>query len=175
LTADIDERIRRILVAVVLDQLFEARKRNYVPPFLAVIEEGHRFAPQEEETYCKKVLRKIAREGRKFGFGLCITSQRIVGLDKDVLSQCGTKIILRIDSRTDLDFLAPFLEYTSPEEFARVPYLPNGVAVVSGVTVRSPTITCVRERRSKHGGDGAKILPSNPYNLNQVQARNTLA
>ncbi|MHA1593966.1 MAG: helicase HerA-like domain-containing protein [Candidatus Baldrarchaeia archaeon] len=148
-SGEMEEHVRRTFVGAFLNELFEARRKGIIPPLLVVVEESHRFAPQEEETFSKSVLRKIAREGRKFGIGLCITSQRVVGLDKDVISQCGTKIILRIDSRTDLDYIRP---YIPAEDFQRIPYLPTGTATITGVAVRHSILAEIRPRKSKHGG-----------------------
>ena len=153
LSEDIEEKTRQSLVGILLDNLFKARKNKEIPPLLVVVEESHRFAPQDYECYSKYMMRKIVREGRKFGIGLCITSQRLVGLDKDVLSQCGTKFILRIDSKTDLDYIRPFLDYTSTSDLDRIPYMPNGVAVVTGVAVRAPIVTNIRTRKTKHIGE----------------------
>ena len=158
LSSDIPERARRALIGIILLKLFNARKRKEIPPFLILVEEAHRFAPQNENTFSKIMLRRIAREGRKFGIGLCIASQRIVGLDKDILSQCGTKFLLRIDSMTDLNFLKPLLEHSSFDEIERLPYLPIGVALVTGISVRYPLLVRIRPRKSKHGGSGESIV-----------------
>ncbi|MEQ9715137.1 MAG: ATP-binding protein [Candidatus Asgardarchaeum sp.] len=152
LSEDIEEKIRISLVGVLLDILFKARKKQIIPPLMVVVEESHRFAPQDEESYSKSMMRKIAREGRKFGIGLCLTSQRIVGLDKDVISQCGTKIILRIDSKTDLDYISPYISYSVISDLQRVPFLPNGVGIVSGIALKAPVIAQIRPRKSKHIG-----------------------
>lgn len=149
---DMEEHIRRILVGSILESLFKARKNKKIPPLMVIVEESHRFAPQEEDTYSKTIMRRIAREGRKFGIGLGIVSQRIVGLDKDVISQCGTKIILRIDSRTDLDYLKPYLSIATEEDIKRIPYLPTGVGIITGVATRHPVMVKIRPRKSKHGG-----------------------
>jgi len=149
---DMEENIRRIFVGSILESLFKARKEKRIPPLITIIEESHRFAPQEEDTYSKTIMRRIAREGRKFGIGLGVVSQRIVGLDKDVISQCGTKIILRIDSRTDLDYLKPYLGIASEEDIKRIPYLPTGVGMITGVATRHPILVKIRPRKSKHGG-----------------------
>ncbi len=152
LSIDMEEHIRRIFAGAVMEKLFKARKEKKIPPLVVIVEESHRFAPQEEDTYSKMVMRRIAREGRKFGISIGVVSQRIVGLDKDVISQCGTKIILRIDSKTDLDYLRPYIGLASEEDIKRIPYLPTGVAIVTGVATRYPVLTAIRPRKSKHGG-----------------------
>nr|MDO8080145.1 ATP-binding protein [Candidatus Freyarchaeota archaeon] len=158
LSEDLDERVRRITAGVVLQKIFQARKRGVIPPALVVVEESHRFAPQETNTYSRRQMRKIAREGRKFGLGLCITSQRIAGLDKDILSQCGTKIIFRIEGNYDLEYLKPYLDYSSTDDIGRIPLLPNGIAIASGVATQHPIVTEIRIRCTQHGGTGTKII-----------------
>ncbi|MHA1209509.1 MAG: ATP-binding protein, partial [Candidatus Freyarchaeota archaeon] len=111
-------------------------------------------------TYSRRQMRRIAREGRKFGVGLCITSQRIAGLDKDILSQCGTKIILRIEGNYDLEYLKPYMDHTSTEDLERIPLLPNGIAITSGVATQHPIVTEIRTRRTQHGGTGTRLSPS---------------
>lgn len=157
LSTDIPERAKRALVGTILLKIFIARKNKQIPPLLIIVEEAHRFAPQNEQTFSKMVLRRIAREGRKFGVGLCVASQRVVGLDKDVLSQCGTKILLRIDSITDLNFLKPLLEHSSFDEIKRLPYLPVGAGLVTGISLKYPLLVKIRPRKSKHGGVGERI------------------
>ena len=151
ISMDVEEKIKTSLVGVLLDMLFRFKKnRQFAGDILVVVEESHRFAPQDRECYSKKVMRRIAREGRKFGIGLCITSQRIVGLDKDIISQCGTKIILKIDSKTDLDYIKPYLSYSIGSDIRRVPLLPTGVAIINSISLRAPVMVNVRLRKSKH-------------------------
>ena len=159
LSGDIDERVRKVICAAVLMELFESRKRKEIPPFFIVIEEGHRFCPQDEDCASKQVIRRIAREGRKFGLSICMTSQRVIGLDKDVLSQLGTKIVLRVDNKSDLDYMRPYLAMAYSEEFKMIPTLPEGVAIVSGVAVRTPIVFKVRPRKSMHGGTSTPFTP----------------
>ncbi len=141
---------RRVYVGMVLKRLFEARKKKLVPPLLVIVEESHIFAPQDLDTYSKTMMRRIAREGRKFGIGIGIISQRIIGLDKDVISQCGTKFILRVDSKTDLEYLRPYTSLLTSEDFKRIPHLPTGMAYITGQAIRYPVLTKIRPRQSKH-------------------------
>jgi len=96
------------------------------------------------------MIRKVAREGRKFGIGIGLVSQRIVGLDKDAISQCGTKFILRIDSKTDLEYLRPYTSLLTQEDMGRIPHLPTGIAYITGQALRYPVLTKIRPRRTKH-------------------------
>jgi len=84
------------IVSLILKHLFEARAsmKNIIPPFMAVIEEAHNFIPSrgegQTETPSVEIIRKVITEGRKFGVGLLLISQRPSRLDETTLSQCNT-------------------------------------------------------------------------------------
>ena len=160
LSEDVEERLKRALCAAILNRLFEARKNKKIPPLFVVVEESHRFCPQDDDCASKQVIRRLTREGRKFGLSVCLTSQRIIGLDKDSFSQCGTKVTLRIDNKSDLDYIRPYLAFSNPEEFEMIPTLPEGVAIISGVCVRTPVVFRVRVRKSMHKGTSAQFIES---------------
>jgi len=141
---------KTVYVGLILKKLFDARRRRLIPPLLVIVEESHIFAPQDRETYSKTMIRKVAREGRKFGIGIGLVSQRIVGLDKDAISQCGTKFILRIDSKTDLEYLRPYTSLLTQEDMGRIPHLPTGIAYITGQALRYPVLTKIRPRQTKH-------------------------
>ncbi len=153
LSIDLPEKVRLALTGYLLDTIFNLRKENKIPPIVIVIEEAHKFAPQERSVYTKYVLRRIAREGRKFGISLIFASQRIIGLDKDALSQCGTKFIMRISSKTDLDYILPYVDIAISSEQKRIPHLPNGIAMITGIAVKSGILVKMRRRYSRHIGE----------------------
>lgn len=133
-------------------RLFELRKKNKIPPFLMVIEEAHNFAPEKgfEQALSNGILRKIASEGRKFGLGLGVISQRPARIDKNVLSQCNTQFILRVTNPNDLKAISKSFEGITSEVESMIKSLPPGVCFVLGNEY--PVMTDVRLRKSKHGG-----------------------
>lgn len=134
-------------------RLFDLRKRDRIPPFLMVLEEAHNFAPEKgfEQALSNDILRKIASEGRKFGLGLGVISQRPARIDKNVLSQCNTQFILRVTNPNDLKAISKSFEGVTSEVESMITSLPPGVAFVLGNEY--PVMTQVRTRRSKHGGE----------------------
>ncbi|MFB6199714.1 MAG: helicase HerA domain-containing protein [Candidatus Nanohaloarchaea archaeon] len=134
-------------------RLFDLRKKNQVPPFIMVIEEAHNFAPEKgfEQALSNKILRKIASEGRKFGLGLGVISQRPARIDKNVLSQCNTQFILRLTNPNDLKAVSKSFEGVTSEVESMIKSLPPGVCFVLGNDY--PVMTDVRTRKSKHGGE----------------------
>jgi len=94
---------QRIFMAVALDGMYKAALRRANIPTFVVVEEAHNFVPARESPVSKPYVVKIAREGRKFGLGLCLISQRPTKLDPDALSQCMTQIFKRIINPIDLE------------------------------------------------------------------------
>jgi hypothetical protein len=74
-------------------------------------------------------LRTIASEGRKFGLGLMVISQRPARIDKNVLSQCNTQIIMKVTNPNDLKAISKGLEGISSEVEEELKRLPPGVAM----------------------------------------------
>lgn len=134
-------------------RLFELRKRNMIPPFIMVFEEAHNFAPEKgfQQALSNDILRKIASEGRKFGLGIGVISQRPARIDKNVLSQCNTQFILRVTNPNDLKAISKSFEGVTSEVESMIKSLPPGVAFVLGNEY--PVMTDVRTRKSKHGGE----------------------
>ncbi|MFB6193408.1 MAG: ATP-binding protein, partial [Candidatus Nanohaloarchaea archaeon] len=134
-------------------KLFDLRKKNQVPPFITVIEEAHNFTPEKGfgQTISNPILRKIASEGRKFGLGLGVISQRPARIDKNVLSQANTQFILRVTNPNDLKAISKSFEGITGEIEDMIKSLPPGVAFLLGNEY--PVMTDVRTRKSKHGGE----------------------
>ncbi len=153
--------VQEIIVYKLLKDLFELRKRGDIPPFFAVVEEAHNYCPERSfgETKCSKILRTLASEGRKFGLGLCVVSQRPARVDKSVLSQCTTQIILKVTNPNDLKAVVASVEGITAETENAIKELSVGTALVTGV-VDAPLIVAVRPRRSLHGGHAVDMLES---------------
>ncbi|MFC2133902.1 ATP-binding protein [Bacteroidota bacterium] len=151
--------IQGIIVYKLCKDLFELRKKNEVPPFFLVLEEAHNFCPERSfgESKSSQILRTIASEGRKFGLGFCVITQRPARVDKSVLSQCTTQIILKVTNPNDLKAISNSVEGITSESESEIQNLPIGTALVSGV-VDIPLFVNIRPRKSKHGGDAVNIL-----------------
>ena len=95
---------------------------------------------------------KRQSEGRKFGLGLLVISQRPARVDKNVISQCNTQIILRVTNPNDIKALSRGLEFMSSETEEEIKRIPQGVALLSSPGIELPILVDVRVRRSEHGG-----------------------
>ena len=155
---DANPEIQQIIVYKLLKDLFLARKKGEIPEFFIVLEESHNFCPERGfgEVVSSKIIRTIASEGRKFGVGLCIVSQRPAKVDKNVLSQCNTQIILKVTNPNDLKAIVNSLEGVTSGMKEEIRDLPVGIALVVGAT-ENPIVVDIRTRRSKHGGETIKV------------------
>jgi len=127
-------------------------------PIFALFEEGHRFAPASGDAPSLDIMRTITSEGRKFGFGLGIISQRPSKIDQDVLSQCGTQISMQIKNPNDQDAIKNSVEAAGEDVLRELPGLTPGQAVVSGDAMNTPALIQVRRRRTSHGAESQDVI-----------------
>ncbi len=101
--------LARLLFQYKLYQTTAERERD---PILLVCEEAHRYVPdrgEAEYAAAQSSIRRIAREGRKYGIGLMLVSQRPADVESTVISQCGTWLVLRLTNSADQQHVARFL------------------------------------------------------------------
>lgn len=150
--------IAQLIVNRIMTSLFEMRKINAIPPMLIVTEEAHNYCPQQGQASCSKIMRTIASEGRKFGLGLVIITQRAAKVDKNVLSQCNTQVILKITNPNDLKAVTSSVEGLTVGVTEEIQQLPIGIAIVCGGGVQVPLFVRVRPRETRHGGESVKVI-----------------
>ncbi len=150
--------VQEIVVGRIAATLFDQRKKEKVPPLFLVIEEAHNFAPQQGIAACSRILKNIASEGRKFGLGLCAVTQRAARIDKSVLSQCNTQLILQVTNPLDLKAIAQSIEGLTDGMTEMIQSLPVGVALVTGGGYHTPLFCEVRPRATRHGGESVRIV-----------------
>lgn len=135
-------------------ELISSEDENYLPyPVFILLEEAHRFAPAHEPSRCKAVIRTILSEGRKFGLGVGLITQRPGKLDSDVLSQCMSQFIMRIVNPVDQDSLKYGVEAAGRDLLNELPALTKGQVIISGMCVNTPVLCQVRQRLTQHGGE----------------------
>ena len=151
--------IQELIVNRLCTALFELRKVNKIPPLMLAVEEAHNFCPQVGQVASSKVFRTIASEGRKFGLGILIVTQRAAKVDKNVLSQCNTQIILKVTNPNDLKAISSSVEGLTPGMEDEIQRLPIGVAIVTGAGLQMPMMVEVRPRETRHGGESVQVIP----------------
>jgi len=162
--SEIDQHEQQVIVGTLLRRVLKAREltvgghvdrgENFLDyPVFTFLEESHRFAPAGRSVVSTNVLKQILSEGRKFGVGIGLITQRPGKLDQDVLSQCMTQIIMRIVNPIDQQTVAQSVEGAGRSMLAELPALTKGQAIISGVTVNTPIMCRIRTRLTAHGGE----------------------
>jgi DNA helicase HerA-like ATPase len=129
-----------------------------VRPVFMVFEEGHNFAPAGAPSLSRNVIKRIASEGRKFGVGFIIVSQRPSKLDPDVTSQCNTLIVMRLKNPDDQNFIVKTADMLSRHDIDELPALSTGEALVSGRSIPAPLLIKVGLKALEHGGESPDVL-----------------
>jgi DNA helicase HerA-like ATPase len=133
--------------------------REFQLPTLIIIEEAHIFAPKNMNDKSAYWINKIAKEGRKFGVGLGIVSQRPKELNSTILSQTNTKIILKIVEPNDQNYIQMSSENISSDLLKDLPRLSVGEAVIVGSSLQIPATVKINKYNGKLGGvDGFECL-----------------
>lgn len=125
------------------------RKHRFTSPIFVMIEEAHVFIPKGEETHAKYWASKIAREGRKFGLGIGIVSQRPRSIDSNVLSQMGSLAIMKIVQEDDQHQISSAAESISKDLISQLTSLNVGDAILIGQWVNLPSIVHIEEVKEK--------------------------
>jgi DNA helicase HerA-like ATPase len=148
--AGYDHLNQSAIVSIVLEALFAHRSTlsNLIPTFQAVIEEAHNFIPSRQEgtdeTPSLTTIRKVITEGRKFGTGLVLISQRPSRLDETTLAQCNSFLVLRLVNPRDKNFVRSVVENLSDSDANILQTFGPGQGIVSGQAVRFPLLVKVK-------------------------------
>jgi DNA helicase HerA-like ATPase len=108
-------------------------------PLLVVLEEAHNYLKSGDNSISSKIVQRIAKEGRKYGVGLMLVTQRPSELDETVLSQCGTIVALRMNNSRDRGFVSSAIQDELKSLIDLLPSLRTGEAIVSGEGVSIPS------------------------------------
>lgn len=148
-----------VIARVVFEALQRYRKVNRVElPTVLVLEEAHTFVsnhPVDLDSptaryMCRTVFERIAREGRKFGLGLVLSSQRPSELSPTVLAQCNSFILHRLVNDADQSLVRRLVPDSLGELLLELPSLPSRHAVLLGWASILPTLVQVRELPEEH-------------------------
>lgn len=133
-------------------------------PLLVVLDEAHTYLKSGEESISSRTVQTIAKEGRKYGVGLLLVTQRPSELDETVLSQCGSIIALRMTNSRDKGHVVSAMQDELREMADVLSGLRTGEAIVSGEAVRIPSrIKFFQSNSSTKSSDPvASKLWSNP-------------
>ncbi len=155
--------ITHLLVSVISRVVFESLQRyrrtcNKLLPTVIVMEEAHNFIKRYNESseeisasqLCTESFEKIAREGRKFGLSLTLSSQRPSELSPTVLSQCNTFLLHRIVNDRDQELVKRLVPDNIGGLLQELPILPTRKAILLGWASPLPILVEMKELKPEH-------------------------
>jgi uncharacterized protein len=127
-------------------------------PLLIILEEAHRFLPEGRQSAAQSMLSTVAKEGRKYGVGLLIVTQRPTEIDSTVLSQCGTMIALRTTNSADRGKVSAALPDDLGGLADLLPALRTGEGLFLGEALPIPSRVRIRKAPRKVVGDDPAVV-----------------
>lgn len=144
---EVVEVVSSVVTRLLFDRLRQSETRNSFPVNL-ILEEAHRYVPRQNATAstldATHIFERVAKEGRKYGLFLMLSSQRPSELSGTVLSQCSNYIVHRIQNPEDLQHIRRMTPFISEPVLNRLASLPKQYALVFGTSVSIPTTFKVR-------------------------------
>ena len=154
-------RLIGAILKIIYEGLFWGRQKSeggIARPLLVVMEEAHRYLSKEADGPARTMVQRLVKEGRKFGIGAMVISQRPSEVDETILSQCGTFIALRLSNSSD----RAKVQASLPDNLAGIvdslPVLRVGEAIITGEAARLPIrcrITLPDEKHRPNSEDPA--------------------
>ncbi len=129
------------ILRIVYEALYWSREKTeggVLRPLLVVMEEAHRYVSPDSGNVAADVVKRIAKEGRKYGVGAMLVSQRPSEIDETILSQCGTLIALRLSNPADRGRVKGALPDNLSGLMDLLPVLRTGETIISGEAARLP-------------------------------------
>lgn len=130
-----------ILLRVMYDSMFWSRNLKQggrTRPLLIVMEEAHNYLGSDNYSRASKVVRRLVKEGRKYGISAMVVSQRPSEIDPTILSQCGTTIALRLTNSNDRGIIANSISDNLSNLVNMLPILKIGESIIVGEAVKMP-------------------------------------
>ncbi|MDH2879432.1 ATP-binding protein [Bacillus cytotoxicus] len=149
----------KLMYKFAIENRSDAKKNNLVVLF----EEAHRYTNEDDKHEYKLgnyYIERLAREGRKFGISLIISSQRPSELSKTVLSQCNSYIIHRINNKNDLEFISRCLTTNNHELLKFVSGMEKQYAIIFGEAFGYSDIIKVEKASPTPNSDDPTVIQS---------------
>ena len=172
---DILNTLIGVLLRIIYDCLFWARNLSEggrERPLLLVLEEAHAYLGKDDAGPAAQAVRRIVKEGRKYGIGGMIISQRPVEIDTTILSQCGTFFAMRLANSQDRSHVSSAVSENLEGLFSMLPILRTGEAIIVGEAVHIPVRTMIdppSRNRRPDSQDPVVYEENNPGGWNRSQ------
>ena len=153
------------MLRILFDALFWGRLKpegGRKRPLLVVLEEAHTYLGGETKRHAGKAVGRIAKEGRKYGVGLMLVSQRPSEIDHTILSQCGSIAALRLTNDKDQGQITSAASDNLKGLFSMLPILRTGEALIVGEAVNMPIRAIIDrppEGRRPDSDDPMAVVP----------------
>lgn len=153
------EIIVKVLSKILLEYLKSLENRASKPINL-IVEEAHRYIRNENQygALNYNIFDRIAKEGRKYGFLMGVSSQRPSDLSKTVLSQCSNFIIHRIQNPEDLHYIGKMVPFINDNMLSQITYIQTGLALVFGSAINVPIIAKFEKAKPATNSHNADIM-----------------
>lgn len=135
------------IVDMIAELILEQGKAG--KPMITFIDEVHNYCPQKKKAISKDSIITLIAEGRKFGCGVVLMSQRPAKVDKDIISQCSTKFCLKLTNANDIRQVKASTEYATTGMFKEVQKLLLGEALLSSPWINRPVFMKIHEYKNE--------------------------
>ncbi|MGB3525111.1 MAG: ATP-binding protein [Flavobacteriales bacterium] len=169
---DIRQSVSGAILKIIYDALYWGQMTpvgGKQQPLLIVLDEAHSYLRAGEDSISSRTVQSIAKEGRKYGVGLMLVTQRPSELDETVLSQCGTIVALRMTNTKDKSQVTAAVQDELKGMSDLLSSLRTGEALISGEAVRIPSR--MRFFHYSHSIKGADPRPSEKWLLPQPDVK----
>ena len=151
-----------LITRVIYESMFWGRDEKNTGknrPLLMVYEEAHSYlSDKDNSVYAKKAVERIFKEGRKFGVGSMVISQRPSELSETILSQVGTFIALRLTNSSDQGIVNSLAPDNMNTLIKLLPSLRIGEAIVIGEAIKIPTRVRIAEEIPRAASDDPELV-----------------
>jgi len=156
------ETITGLVGRLILDFVSRFDHNRGKLPIVMVLEEAQNYIPEKDKgdrvSISKKMFERIAREGRKYGISLLVSSQRPSELSKTVLSQCNSFIIHRLQDPEDQKYVRQLVSAANEDILQQLPILPQQHAIIMGDAVRTPVQVKINNADPRPNSDNPEFI-----------------
>lgn len=149
------------LLKIVYDALYRGQNLSVggrKQPLLVVLEEAHNYLKAGDDSIASRTVQTIAKEGRKYGVGLMLVTQRPSELDETVLSQCGSIVALRMTNSKDRAHISAAVQDDLVDLVSILPSIRTGEGLILGDIVKIPSRVRFDKISREHNSSDPKVI-----------------
>lgn len=148
------------LLRIIYDALYRGQNLSVggrKQPLLITLEEAHNYLKAGEDSIASRTVQTISKEGRKYGVGLLLVTQRPSELDETVLSQCGSIIALRMTNSKDRAHISAAVQDDLLDLVSILPSIRTGEGLIIGEIVKIPSRVKFEKTARAHNSSDPNI------------------